>query len=69
MVPGHGNLAKRPDMEAFRNTTLALRNRAHQMQMEKKSRDEISKVLKSEFKWGDLQFALSLDGLLGETAR
>ncbi|HEV2201251.1 MAG TPA: MBL fold metallo-hydrolase [Bryobacteraceae bacterium] len=69
VVPGHGNLAKRPDMVAFRNTTLALRNRAHQMQMEKKSRDEIGKVLKSEFKWGDLQFALSLDGLLGETAR
>src|SRR5579863_2508240 len=42
VVPGHGNLAKRPDMVAFRNTTLALRNRAHQMQMEKKSRDEIS---------------------------
>ena len=67
VVPGHGNLAKKADMMAFRNTTLALRNRAHQMQMEKKSRDEISQVLKSEFKWGDLQFALSLDGLLGET--
>jgi cyclase len=67
VVPGHGNLAKKSDMLAFRNTTLRLRNRAHEMQMQKKSRDEISQVLKSEFKWGDLQFALSLDGLLGET--
>ena len=67
VVPGHGNLAKKSDMMAFRNTTLRLRNRVHEMQMQKKSRDEISQVLKSEFKWGDLQFALSLDGLLGET--
>jgi cyclase len=67
VVPGHGNLAKRADMVAFRNTTLALRNKVHEMQMQKKSRDEISQVLKSQFKWGDLQFLLSLDGLLGET--
>ena len=67
VVPGHGNLAKRADMMAFRNTTLALRNKVHDMQMQKKSRDEISQVLKSQFKWGDLQFLLSLDGLLGET--
>jgi len=67
VVPGHGNLAKKSDMLAFRNTTLRLRNRAHELQMQKKSRDEISQVLKNEFKWGDLQFALSLDGLLGET--
>jgi cyclase len=67
VVPGHGNLAKRADMMAFRNTTLALRNKVHEMQMQKKSRDEISQVLKSQFKWGDLQFLLSLDGLLGET--
>ena len=52
---------------AFRNTTLALRNKVHEMQMQKKSRDEISQVLKIQFKWGDLQFLLSLDGLLGET--
>jgi cyclase len=67
VVPGHGNLAKRADMLAFRNTTLALRNKVHEMQMQKKSRDEITQVLKSQFKWGDLQFLLSLDGLLGET--
>ena len=59
VVPGHGNLAKKSDMMAFRNTTLALRNRVHEMQMQKKSRDEITQVLKSQFKWGDLQFALT----------
>ncbi len=66
VVPGHGNLAKKSDMMAFRNTTLSLRNRIHDMEAQKKSRDEISQVLKSQFKWGDLQFALSLDGLLAE---
>ena len=67
VVPGHGNLAKRSDMMAFRNTTLKLRDRLHEMQMEKKSRDEISQVLKNEFKWGDVQFAMSLNGALAET--
>jgi hypothetical protein len=37
------------------------------MQMQKKSRDEITQVLKSQFKWGDLQFLLSFDGILAET--
>jgi cyclase len=67
VVPGHGNLAKKADMMAFRNTTLALRNKVHEMQTQKKSRDEISQVLKSQFKWGDLQFLLSFDGILAET--
>jgi glyoxylase-like metal-dependent hydrolase (beta-lactamase superfamily II) len=67
VVPGHGNLAKKADMLAFRNTTLQLRNRVHEMQMQKKSRDEITQVLKSQFKWGDLQFLLSFDGILAET--
>jgi glyoxylase-like metal-dependent hydrolase (beta-lactamase superfamily II) len=67
VVPGHGNLAKKSDMMAFRNTTLALRNRVHEMQMQKKSRDEMTQVLKSQFKWGDLQFLLSFDGILAET--
>lgn len=67
VVPGHGDLAKRADMVAFRNTTLALRNKVHEMQMQKKSRDEITQVLKNDYKWGQLQFMLSFDGILAET--
>jgi len=67
VVPGHGNLAKKSDMTAFRNTTLAVRNRVHDMQRQKKSRDEVSAMLKNDYKWGDLQMMMSLDGIMAET--
>jgi glyoxylase-like metal-dependent hydrolase (beta-lactamase superfamily II) len=66
VVPGHGNLAKKADMKAFRDTTLKLRNTVHDLEAQKKSRDEISAVLKKDYKWGDLQFLMSLDGILAE---
>ncbi len=67
VVPGHGNLAKKADMKAFRDVTLKLRNTVHDLQAQKKSRTEISDVLKKDYKWGDLQFLVSLDGILAET--
>lgn len=67
VVPGHGNLAKKADMKAFRDVTLKLRNTVHDLQAQKKSRMEISDVLKKDFKWGDLQFLMSLDGIMAET--
>jgi len=67
VVPGHGNLAKKADMKAFRDVTLKLRNTVHDLQAQKKSRMEISDVLKKDYKWGDLQFLMSLDGIIAET--
>jgi hypothetical protein len=56
--PGQGNLAKRAGMMAFRNKTLAVGNRGHQMQ--EKSLDEISK------EWGGLQITLAWRGCLAK---
>jgi len=54
------------EMAKFRDTTITVRNRMHEMVSQKKTRDEISKTMQSEFHWGPLQMALSLDGAMAE---
>ena len=57
-------------MRSFRESTIVLRNRVHEMILQKKTRDEIAKMLQSEFHWvgaaGQVLMALSFDGLIGE---
>ena len=50
----------------FRDTTVAVRNRIHELVGQKKTRDEIAKVMQSEFHWGAIQLLLSLDGAMAE---
>ena len=66
VVPGHGPLVKKPDMRKFRESTLRLRNRVHELIGQKKSRADIEKVMRSEFHWADLHVMLSLDGAIAE---
>ena len=47
-------------------TTLDVRNRVHEMDVQKKSKDEISKMLQTDFHWGPLQLARGLDGVIAE---
>ncbi|HUK36741.1 MAG TPA: MBL fold metallo-hydrolase [Vicinamibacterales bacterium] len=66
VVPGHGPLARKADMRKFRESTLRLRNRVHELITQKKSRADIEKVMRSEFHWADLHVMVSLDGALAE---
>ena len=66
VVPGHGPLVKKPDMRKFRESTLRLRTRIHELVGEKKTRADIEKVMRSEFHWADLHVMLSLDGAIAE---
>jgi len=66
VVPGHGNVTTKAEMANFRQSTITVRNRIHEMVTQKKSRDEIAKTMQSEFHWGPLQMALSLDGAMAE---
>jgi cyclase len=66
VVPGHGPLVKKPEMRKFRESTLRLRSRVHDLIGQKKSRADIEKVMRSEFHWADLHVMLSLDGALAE---
>lgn len=66
VVPGHGNVTTKQEMRKFRDSTLALRNRVHEMIGQKKTRDEIAKMLQSEFHWAQLHLDRGLDGALAE---
>jgi|SRR5688572_7622783 cyclase len=68
VVPGHGPVATKAEMRTFRETTVALRTRVREMIVQKRSRDDISKMLRGEFKFADFHIQASLDGLLVELA-
>jgi cyclase len=66
VVPGHGVVTNKREMAKFRDSTLALRNRVHEMLVQKKTRDDIAKMLRAEFHWADLHLARGLDGAMAE---
>ncbi len=66
VVPGHGDATTKAELRKFRDSTLALSTRVHEMLVQKKTRDEITAVLKSEFQGAQLIFPGLLDGLLVE---
>jgi glyoxylase-like metal-dependent hydrolase (beta-lactamase superfamily II) len=66
VVPGHGVVTNKQEMRKFRDSTVTLRNRVHEMVVQKKSRDEVARMLQSEFHWQQLHLDRGLDVLMGE---
>jgi len=66
VIPGHGPVSKREDIVKFRGMMEAMRNRVRSMNREKKSKDEIAKMLATEYHWQDLHMQRGLDGLIAE---
>ena len=66
VVPGHGAVTTKQEMRKFRDSTLRLRNRVHELIGQKKSHDDIAKMLREEFHWADLHLQLGLDGIIAE---
>lgn len=66
VVPGHGPVTSKREMIKFRDSTLALRNRVHEMLVQNKTRDDVALMLKTEFHWQQLHLNLGLDGALAE---
>lgn len=66
VVPGHGNVTTKAEMQKYRQSTLTLRNRVHDMVAQKKTRADVEKMLRTEFHFADLHIARSLDGLMVE---
>ena len=66
VVPGHGTPTTKAEMRKFRDSSLRLRNRVHELVTQKKSRADIEKVMRSEFHWADLHVMLSLEGAIAE---
>ena len=66
VVPGHGDVTTKQEMRKFRDSTLKLRIRVHELIGQKKTRDDIAKMLRDEFHWADLHLELGLDGIIAE---
>jgi len=66
VVPGHGTVTTKQEMRKFRDSTLKLRTRVHELIVQKKARGDIAKMLQSEFHWAELHMMLSLDGVIAE---
>ena len=66
VVPGHGTVGTKADMRKFYDTSVRLRDRVHEMIVQKKPKDEIARMLTTEFHYADFHLGMSLDGLLVE---
>lgn len=66
VVPGHGNVTSKAEMRKYRDSTLRLRNRVHELITQKKTRADIEKVMRAEFHWADLHVMFGLDGAIAE---
>ena len=66
VVPGHGNVVKKADMQAFRTSTTRLTELVTQLVRQNKPRADIEAAMRSEFGWQDFHVQMALDGLINE---
>jgi cyclase len=66
VVPGHGVVTTKQEMRKFRESTQTLLSRAREMVAANRSKEDIAKMLRSEFKWVDIHLQMGLDGLIAE---
>jgi cyclase len=66
VVPGHGDVTTKTEMRRFRDSTLALRTRVHDMLGQNAGRDAVEEMLRRDYHWADLHVQLGLDGLIAE---
>ena|SRR5688572_20641329 len=66
VVPGHGDVTTKAELRKFRDSAQAMRTRVHDMIVQKRTKDEIGAVLKSEFQGAQMVFPGVIDGLLIE---
>jgi glyoxylase-like metal-dependent hydrolase (beta-lactamase superfamily II) len=68
VIPGHGNVTNKAGLLTYRNNVEKLRNRASGLIRERKSQDDVGKVMTAEFGWAanSLQMQWSLPGMMAE---
>jgi glyoxylase-like metal-dependent hydrolase (beta-lactamase superfamily II) len=66
VVPGHGNVVKKADMQAFRTSTQRLTELVTQAVKAGKSRADVETLMRTEFGWQDFHVGMALDGLIRE---
>jgi glyoxylase-like metal-dependent hydrolase (beta-lactamase superfamily II) len=66
VIPGHGPVTTKQELRKFRDSTVTLRTRIHDMLVQKRTRADIAKMLQTEFHWAELHLNVSLDGAMAE---
>jgi cyclase len=66
VVPGHGVVVSKQELRKFRDSTMSLKNRVRDMIAQKRTKAEIEKMLRNDFKFADLHIQRSLDGMVIE---
>jgi glyoxylase-like metal-dependent hydrolase (beta-lactamase superfamily II) len=66
VVPGHGLVSKRADLQAYRERAERFSATLAELVKQKKSRADIEKVVRTDFAWEDFHVQAALDGLIKE---
>ncbi len=66
VIPGHGLVSTRADLEAYRERATRFGETLSQLVQQGKSRADIEAVVRSQFDWEDFHVQAALDGLINE---
>jgi cyclase len=66
VVPGHGLVSTRADLEAYRDRTIRFREVLSELVSLGRSRAQIEQVVRADFAWEDFHVNMALDGLIAE---
>lgn len=71
VIPGHGPIGKKADILKYRDNIEKLKSRVTGLLRQGSAKDDIAKVMTSEFGWqpGGLQMSRGFDGMLAELRR
>jgi glyoxylase-like metal-dependent hydrolase (beta-lactamase superfamily II) len=66
VVPGHGNVVTKADMQSFRESTVRLTQLVTDAVKAGRSKADIEAIMRREFGWQDFHVQMALDGLIDE---
>jgi cyclase len=66
VIPGHGLVSTKADLEAYRARTVRFAETLQQLVSQGKTRAEIETVVRGQFDWEDFHIQAALDGLINE---
>ena len=66
VIPGHGLVATRKDLEAYRERATRFSETLAQLVKQGKSKGDIEGVVRGQFEWEDFHVQRALDGLINE---